>query len=136
MELKVEKIKTIGDCYMAVAGLPQIQPNHAELVIELGIRMLSEIEDFNQSQGSNLSMRIGINTGEVVAGVIGEHKFIYDLWGDAVNTASRMESSGLAGKIQVTEFTYKKLKHKFKFVSRGEIEVKGKGNMKVYILKN
>ena len=135
MELKVEKIKTIGDCYMAVAGLPQIQPNHAELIIAFATRMQEEIQDFNKLQNSNLSMRIGINTGEVVAGVIGEHKFIYDLWGDAVNTASRMESSGLPGKIQVTESTYKKLKNKFKFESRGEIEVKGKGNMKVYILK-
>ena len=109
---------------MAVAGLPQIQPNHAELIIAFATRMQEEIQDFNKLQNSNLSMRIGINTGEVVAGVIGEHKFIYDLWGDAVNTASRMESSGLPGKIQVTESTYKKLKNKFKFESRGEIEFK------------
>ena len=135
LSLGVEKIKTIGDCYMAVCGLPSIREDHAERIVELAKQMLKEISQFNQKYNMDLSVRIGINTGEVVAGVIGEHKFIYDLWGDTVNTASRMESNGIPGQIHVTETTMKKLKDKFSFDSRGEIEIKGKGIMKTYILK-
>ncbi|MCB1179809.1 MAG: hypothetical protein KDK36_19690 [Leptospiraceae bacterium] len=135
LKLKVEKIKTIGDCYMAVSGLPERQDNHAELMIEFAIKMVDAINEFNQKFAMNLSIRVGINTGEVVAGVIGKHKFIYDLWGDAVNTASRMESHGNPGKIHVSKSTYEMLKLKYEFESRGEIEVKGKGKMETYFYK-
>lgn len=134
-KLKIEKIKTIGDCYMAVAGIPEKQSDHAEIIIKLGIEMLEIIRNFNEKYSMDLSIRIGLNSGEVVAGVIGEHKFIYDLWGDAVNTASRMESHGIAGKIHLTNETYELVKDKFNFVSRGVIEVKGKGKMSTYILE-
>ena len=96
--------------------------------------MQATMNHFNQQHFTDLELRIGINTGSVVAGVIGMNKFIYDLWGDAVNTASRMESHGLAGKIQVSETTYELLKHEYLFEERGQIEVKGKGCMKTYWL--
>jgi class 3 adenylate cyclase/ligand-binding sensor domain-containing protein len=134
LDLKIEKIKTIGDCYMAVAGLPEIRQDHATLMIEVAKRMLSAIEDFNQEHNTTLAIRIGINTGEVVAGVIGTHKFIYDLWGDSVNTASRMESHGVPGRIHVTASTYNALKDKYQFESRGVMEIKGKGKMETYLL--
>jgi class 3 adenylate cyclase len=136
LDLNVEKIKTIGDCYMAVAGLPLERADHAILIIEMAKKMLSAIEDFNLRHNASLSVRIGINTGEVVAGVIGKHKFIYDLWGDAVNTASRMESHGVPGRIHLSESTYKALKDKYDFESRGEMEIKGKGKMTTYLLNS
>ncbi len=135
VRLKIEKIKTIGDCYMAVAGIPEKQENHAEIIIKMGIEMLNTLALFNKKYSMNLSIRVGVNSGEVVAGVIGEHKFIYDLWGDAVNTASRMESHGIPGKIHVTRETYELLKNNFEFVSRGYISVKGKGKMETFIVK-
>jgi adenylate cyclase len=134
VDLKVEKIKTIGDCYMVVAGLPEITSDHASTMIEVAKQMLSAIEDFNKTYQTTLAIRIGINTGEVVAGVIGTHKFIYDLWGDSVNTASRMESHGVPGRIHVTESTYKMVKDKYQFESRGVMEIKGKGKMETYLL--
>ena len=134
VDLKVEKIKTIGDCYMVVAGLPEITTDHASIMIEVAKQMLSAIDDFNKMYQTTLAIRIGINTGEVVAGVIGTHKFIYDLWGDSVNTASRMESHGVPGRIHVTESTYNLVKDKYQFESRGIIEIKGKGNMETYLL--
>lgn len=135
VKLKIEKIKTIGDCYMAVAGIPEKQENHAEIIIKMGIEMLNTLALFNKKYSMNLSIRIGVNSGEVVAGVIGEHKFIYDLWGDAVNTASRMESHGIPGKIHVTRETYEILKNKFEFDSRGYISVKGKGKMETFTVR-
>ena len=134
VDLKVEKIKTIGDCYMVVAGLPEITTYHASIMIEVAKQMLSAIDDFNKMYQTTLAIRIGINTGEVVAGVIGTHKFIYDLWCDSVNTASRMESHGVPGRIHVTESTYNLVKDKYQFESRGIIEIKGKGNMETYLL--
>lgn len=134
LDLKIEKIKTIGDCYMAVAGLPEIRKDHASLMIEVAKLMLAAVDDFNREHNTTLAIRIGINTGEVVAGVIGTHKFIYDLWGDSVNTASRMESHGVPGKIHVTESTYDLLKDQYKFESRGVMEIKGKGKMETYLL--
>ncbi len=134
LDLKIEKIKTIGDCYMAVAGLPEIRKDHASLMIEVAKRMLTAIDDFNKVHETSLAIRIGINTGEVVAGVIGTHKFIYDLWGDSVNTASRMESHGVPGKIHVTQSTYNLLKDQYQFESRGVMEIKGKGKMETYLL--
>ena len=130
----LEKIKTIGDNYMVAGGLPIPQKDAAEAIAEIALGMQAEIAEYNARRSASLSLRIGINTGPVVAGVIGSKKFIYDLWGDAVNVASRMESQGVAGCIQVTESTYNCLKDKYLFVKRGAIEVKGKGNMETYLL--
>ena len=131
----LEKIKTIGDAYMVVGGLPILRPDHAEAIAEMAIDMQEAIIDFSKTQNQHLSIRIGINTGPVVAGVIGIKKFIYDLWGDTVNTASRMESHGLPGSIHVTATTYQQLREKYFFESRGAIEVKGKGQMTTYLLQ-
>jgi class 3 adenylate cyclase len=130
----LEKIKTIGDAYMIVGGLPLPREDHAQAIAEMALDMQDELSRFISKNGERLQVRIGINTGPVVAGVIGRKKFIYDLWGDAVNIASRMESHGLEGRIQVTEETYQKLKHLYNFENRGTIQVKGKGEMNVYIL--
>ena len=132
----LEKIKTIGDSYMVVGGLPLIRPDHAEAVAEFALDMQQQIQEFNAERGQAFSMRIGINTGPVVAGVIGLKKFIYDLWGDTVNIASRMESHGIPGAIQVSSATYERLKDKYLFEERGAIDVKGKGEMITYLLKS
>ena len=131
----LEKIKTIGDSYMVVGGLPMVRPDHAEAIAEMALDMISEIVRFNAEFNEAFNIRIGINTGPVVAGVIGIKKFIYDLWGDAVNTASRMESHGVPGRIQVTEATYKRLQNQYVFEERGVISVKGKGEMMTYFLR-
>ncbi len=133
-QLGLEKIKTIGDAYMVAAGLPVPRSDHAEVIAEMALLMQEAVERFQIQQGESFQIRIGINTGVVVAGVIGTRKFIYDLWGDAVNIASRMESSGEPGRVQVTEVTYEKLKHKYKLEKRGAISVKGKGEMTTYWL--
>jgi adenylate cyclase len=130
----LEKIKTIGDAYMVVGGIPNPRPDHAEALADMALGMQQELEIFNQQYHANLKIRIGINTGSVIAGVIGKKKFIYDLWGDAVNTASRMESHGIADSIQVTEATYEYLKDRFYLEERGIVQVKGKGEMKTYLL--
>lgn len=134
-QLGLEKIKTIGDAYMVVGGLPTARPDHAEAIAEMALAMQREIANFKRGDdGSAFRLRIGINTGSVVAGVIGIRKFIYDLWGDAVNLASRMESHGLAGGIQVTEVTYELLKDKYSFWHRGKVYIKGRGEMETYML--
>jgi PAS domain S-box-containing protein len=133
-DLGLEKIKTIGDAYMVAAGLPIPRRDHAEAIADMALAMQSAVERFQSEQGESIQIRIGINTGIVVAGVIGTNKFIYDLWGDAVNIASRMESSGQPGSIQVTEATYERLKNKYVFQKRGIIDVKGKGQMETYWL--
>jgi class 3 adenylate cyclase len=130
----LEKIKTIGDAYMVVAGIPQPVADHAVAITHMALDMMSGIEEYSKRTGANLTIRVGIHTGSVVAGVIGTKKFIYDLWGDTVNTASRMESTGLPGRVQVSEATYQLLKDLFEFEDRGPIEVKGKGQMSVYLL--
>jgi class 3 adenylate cyclase len=130
----LEKIKTIGDAYMVAGGLPEPRPDHAEAVADLALAMRDEVTVHLDPKGRPLAIRIGIDTGPVVAGVIGQHKFSYDLWGDTVNTASRMESHGVAGKIQVTERTYQRLRDNFLFERRGPIDVKGKGEMVTWFL--
>lgn len=131
----LEKIKTIGDAYMAVGGLPEPDPEHAERIARFAIDLLSVISNYRREHDHALEIRIGIASGAAVAGVIGKKKFIYDLWGDSVNTASRMESHGLPGQIQVTENTYSLLKDKFLFKERGSIEVKGMGLIRSYFLE-
>lgn len=130
----LEKIKTIGDNYMVAGGLPMPCTNHAESIAEMALEMQQEIMKLSGECDQPLNIRIGINTGPVVAGVIGTKKFIYDLWGDAVNTASRMESQGISGKIQVSDSTYQLLCDRYLLEKRGTINVKGKGDMTTYLL--
>jgi class 3 adenylate cyclase len=133
-ELGIEKIKTIGDCYMAVCGLPRPCPDHAERMARMALRIAESTQKYGEEKGMNLQLRIGINSGPVVAGVIGTTKFIYDLWGDTVNLASRMESTGVPGQIQVTRAVYEHLKHSFEFESRGMVQVKGKGDIETWLM--
>ncbi|MBE9114699.1 PAS domain S-box protein [Lusitaniella coriacea LEGE 07157] len=130
----LEKIKTIGDAYMVAGGLPVPREDHAAAIAQMALAMQDCIDNVAHDLHEPLQIRIGINTGPVVAGVIGATKFIYDLWGDTVNVASRMESYGIAGKIQVTEATYQRLQHRYAFEKRGIIDVKGKGEMTTYWL--
>jgi class 3 adenylate cyclase len=130
----LEKIKTIGDAYMVVAGIPQQVPDSAIAMGHMARDMIAGIEAYGKRTGTELTIRVGIHTGAVVAGVIGQKKFIYDLWGDTVNTASRMESHGLPGRIHVTESTYQLLKAHFPFEARGPVEIKGKGAMSTYLM--
>ena len=132
----LEKIKTVGDTYMAAAGLPIPVADHAIRAAYMALDMLDAIERFNQCSGRELKMRIGIDSGPVVAGIIGKHKFFYDLWGDVVNTASRMESHGVAGRIQVTDSVRQQLTELFLLEDRGVIEVKGKGRMRTWFLNS
>ncbi|NEP85046.1 MAG: adenylate/guanylate cyclase domain-containing protein, partial [Okeania sp. SIO3B3] len=131
---QLEKIKTIGDSYMVAGGLPTRRKDHAEAVADMALDMLVAIERLSKQSIEPLNLRIGINTGPVVAGVIGSKKFSYDLWGDSVNLASRMEAKGIIGQIQVTEDTYNLLKDQYEFTERGPIEVKGKGEVMAYLL--
>jgi class 3 adenylate cyclase len=130
----LEKIKTIGDAYMVAGGLPDPRPDHAEAVAEMALAIREEVASRSDPSGQPLAVRIGIDTGPVVAGVIGTSRFIYDLWGDTVNTASRMESHGVAGCIQVTARTHDRLRDGYRFQRRGPIPVKGKGEMVTWFL--
>ena len=130
----LEKIKTIGDAYMVVAGLPQAREDHAPAMARLALAMQAETEAYSRDADRPLQIRIGINSGEVVAGVIGRKKFAYDLWGDTVNVAARMEGHGVAGRIQVSAETCELLGDAFVTEPRGEIEVKGKGMMEAFFV--
>jgi class 3 adenylate cyclase len=131
----LEKIKTIGDAYLVVGGLPAPRPDHAEAIAEMAMAMQEAVARLSASLEEDFSIRIGINTGPVVAGVIGAKKFSYDLWGDTVNLASRMESHGLAGQIQVSPTTYERLQERYEFEERGCIPIKGKGEVGTYLLR-
>jgi class 3 adenylate cyclase len=133
--LGLEKIKTIGDCYMVAAGLPEPRDDHAEAIAHMALEMLRVVHEMAAKHGEALDVRVGIHTGPVVAGVIGKRKFVYDLWGDTVNTASRMESHGVPGAIQVSDDCRRLLDGKFKLSRRGEIDVKGKGKMETWLLE-
>jgi len=134
IEHGVEKIKTVGDNYMLAGGLPEPRPDHARAVAEMGLAMLAVIERTNRDLPSPLQMRIGIHTGDVVAGVIGTHKFVYDIWGDTVNIASRMESHGMPGRIHVSADTQRHLDDHFHLEPRGAVEIKGKDPMETFLL--
>lgn len=130
----LEKIKTIGDSYMAVAGIPEPVADHAAIMAQMGLDMIEGIESYARRHHTELTVRVGIHTGSVVAGVIGTKKFIYDLWGDTVNIASRMESTGVPGRVQISDATAALLGDRFPLEERGLIDVKGKGKMRVFLL--
>jgi guanylate cyclase len=130
----VRPIRTLGDSYVAVSGVPVPRADACEAIAEMGLDMLQAVDALNRERRWSVGFRIGINIGPAIAAVVGRRRFTYDVWSDAVNTASRMESSGVAGRIQVTEATYRRLRDKYRFEPRGEIEVKGKGRMHTYFL--
>ncbi|MBL8994425.1 MAG: adenylate/guanylate cyclase domain-containing protein, partial [Spirochaetia bacterium] len=134
-KLGLEKIKTIGDAYMVAAGIPSPRPDHARACVDMALGMLRHMEAMRE-KFPELSVRIGIHCGPLVAGVIGESKYAYDLWGDTVNTASRMESHGLPGRIHLSDEVQKRLESAFELEDRGAIEIKGKGMMRTWLIKN
>lgn len=134
-DLGIEKIKTVGDAYMAVCGLPVPVANHAERMVRMAIRMVHITREHAMEHNVPMKLRVGVNSGPVVAGVIGKSKYIYDLWGDTVNLASRMESGSIPDAVQVTRAVYERLKDQFVFEPRGAIEVKGKGKVEAWLLR-
>jgi adenylate cyclase len=130
----LEKIKTIGDAYMVAGGIPTPRDDHLVALLEMALRMGAVVEGVGERYGQPLRLRIGVDSGPVVAGVIGRRKFSYDLWGDTVNSASRMETQGLPGRIQVTERVFDAAQGDFEFEVRGSLEVKGKGAIRTYFL--
>ncbi len=132
----LEKIKTIGDAYMVAGGAPEPNKKHLENSIEFALEVVKSLDKFNKKHKTKLQVRVGVHVGQVIAGVIGQSRFTYDLWGDTVNIASRMESHGIPNSVQVTDAVYNRLKNKYDFEKRGEIEIKGKeGEHKVYLVK-
>jgi adenylate cyclase len=135
LEYGIEKIKTIGDAYMAVAGLPEPRDDHPQAIARLALAMRKAVSEISQQYDEHLKIRIGFHSGNVVAGVIGTHKFAYDVWGDTVNTASAMESRGIANEIQVSQASFMRLCEHFVFERRGMIELKGSQHMETYLLR-
>jgi len=131
---KIEKIKTIGDAYMIASGLPERYENNCEEMIKFLIQAQRTITNFNKRHNTTLQMRIGVNCGPVVAGIIGKKKFIYDLWGSTVNFACRMQSSGVPDRIQVSQNVYNLMKDKYNFESRETVDVKSFGTCHCYLL--
>lgn len=131
-ELSVEKIKTIGDAYMVAAGVPDGRADHAEVIVEMALRMLDQVEALNLETDHPMHIRVGVHTGPVVAGIIGSHRFLYDVWGDTVNFASRLESTGAPGRVQVSEATARRVEHRFDISEPVETRVKGKGQIRTY----
>jgi adenylate cyclase len=132
----VEKIRTIGDSYMVASGVPRGRPDHAQALARMALDMRDYISKHTFLNGHRVSFRIGINSGSMIAGVIGRRKFVYDVWGDAVNIASRMESHGLGGTVQITQTTYELIKDEFVCEPRGTVNVKGKGEMEVWLVRS
>jgi class 3 adenylate cyclase len=131
---EVEKIKTIGDAYMAVGGLPGTRQDHTRAVTELATEMLHAIERVNTSSGRDWKIRIGIHTGPAVAGVIGTRKFVFDVWGDTVNVASRLEAASESNRVHVSELVAAELRDVFSFEPRGTVDLKGKGAVRTHFL--
>ncbi|HUG47847.1 MAG TPA: adenylate/guanylate cyclase domain-containing protein [Candidatus Limnocylindria bacterium] len=131
----LEKIKTMGDAYMAVAGAPEPRPDHAPAAARMALDMLDELQGYCAATGREMQLRVGVHSGHAVAGVIGKRKFAYDLWGDAVNLASRMESQGLPGRIHVSEAVARQLGDGFRLKERGTVEIKGLGAMRTYFVE-
>jgi adenylate cyclase len=130
----LEKIKTTGDAYMVVSGVPTPRPDHIEAIADLALDLCRAVAELRDPRGEPVPMRMGIAAGPVVAGVVGARRFFYDVWGDAVNVASRMESTDIIGRIQVPQNVFERLRHDFVLEERGEIEVKGKGKMRTWFL--
>ena len=130
----VEKIRTIGDNWMGVSGVPRSRPDHAQSAVRMALDVRDFVERYRTPDGRSLAVRIGLNSGSLVAGVIGKHKFVYDIWSDTVNTASRMESQGMAGRVQVSEATYALVKDDFVCEERGAIDVRGRGRLTTYFV--
>jgi adenylate cyclase len=131
----VEKIKTVGDAYMAAGGIPMPLPDHAARVVALGLAMIEAVADYGVAHRLPLALRVGVHTGPLVAGVIGTHKFQYDLWGDTVNVASRLETTGVAGAVQVSETTRDRLDTRFSVNRRGTVRLKGVGAFETWLVK-
>ncbi|WP_217357287.1 adenylate/guanylate cyclase domain-containing protein [Ruegeria atlantica] len=131
-ELGVEKIKTIGDAYMVAAGVPNGREDHAEVIVEMALRMLDKVEALNLETDYPMHIRVGVHSGPVVAGIIGSHRFLYDVWGDTVNIASRLESTGAPGRVQISDATAKRVEHRFEVSEPVDTRIKGKGQVRTY----